>query len=332
MKKIFSTVFILQLFCFAVVNAQVEKEEAPELDKVIAIPYRPKIAEFSYNTLGEYNTYCTSDEFGNSSSEVERDSQLKLRLGIPLVMKDSKLFGIQLKYDRHNFVLDFEDSPEHYELYDHIERRSFTSLGARFLFQKSLDDTRELTVIAGGEIKSDEIVLNKNTGKYYTHIAYSKQLNKRTKIGAGLMMSYTLGRPQVYPLVSYERRLSSKWTLDLNLPKQAALRYRANEKFYITASTEVKGWRYAVNNAVLSEENHGLTLRKSDINFGLSFEHEVHDWLWLGLDMGLSKNLRYFLAEPGDGRKDAVIDLTADDTPYVKFGLFIVPPKKMYLK
>ena len=332
MKKILSAVFILQLFCLPEAISQIKTEEIPELDKVIAIPYRPKIAEFSYNTLYDYNTYCTSDEFGSSSSEVERDSQLKLRLGIPIIMKDSKLFGVQLKYDRHNFVLDFEDSPERYELYNHIEKRTFTSIGARLLFQKSLDDTREITVIAGGEIKSDEIVLNKNTGKYYTHIGYSKQLNNRTKIGAGLMMSYTLGRAQVYPLVSYERKLSSKWTLDLNLPKQAAIRYRVNEKFYITALTEVKGWRYAVNNQVLSMENNGLTLRKSDINFGLSFEHEVHDWLWLGLDMGLSKNLRYFLAEPGDGRKDAVIDLTSDDTPYVKFGLFIVPPKKMYLK
>ncbi|MBL6447538.1 hypothetical protein JMN32_14565 [Fulvivirga sp. 29W222] len=331
MKKILSTAIILQLLCLSQAISQVE-QDAPELDKVIAIPYRPKIAEFSYNTLYDYNTYCASDEFGNSSSEVERDSQLKLRLGIPLVINDSKLFGVQFKYDRHNFVLDFEDSPERYELYDHIEKKSFTSLGARFLFQKSLDDTREITLIAGGEVKSDEVVVNKNTTKYYSHIAYNKQLNNRTKIGAGLMISYTLGRPQIYPLVSYERRLSKKWTLDLNIPKRAAIRYRANEKFYITALTEVKGWRYAVNNAELSTESNGLTLRKSDINIGLSIEHEVHDWLWLGLDMGLSKNLRYFLAEPGDGRKDAVIDLTSDDTPYLKFGLFIVPPKKMYLK
>ncbi|MEX2335786.1 MAG: DUF6268 family outer membrane beta-barrel protein, partial [Fulvivirga sp.] len=206
------------------------------------VPYRPKLAEFSYYQLDEYDTRSSSGEFGNSRSEVERDSQMKVRLGIPIIIKDSKILGVQLKYDRQDFLLDFDDASEAYELYDHIDAKSFTSIGARFFFQQSLDNNRELTFIAGGEIKSDKLVVNQNTSKYYAHFGYTKQLNSRTKMGGGLMVGYALGSMQIYPVFQYEHQLNNNWTLDLKLPKQAALRYKASDRFYITAITEVKGW------------------------------------------------------------------------------------------
>ena len=327
MRRIFACLIVVSIFYSSTAISQNIDNDA-DLNNAVTTPYRPKLAEFSYNRLYEYNTYCTSNEFGNSSSEVHNDTQFKFRLGVPVLMKKSTLLGVQLKFDKHNFVVDFNDD---YELYNHIEKRNFTSMGARLIYQKSFDENKKLTLVAGAEIKSDEITVTTNTSKYYAHIGYDKRLSSGDKLGGGLMVAYTLGRPQIYPLISYERGMGRRWTLDLDLPKKAAIRYKASERFYVTGITEVKGWRYAVHNFDLSPESE-LTLRKSDLNIGVSLEHELHDWLWVGMDMGMSKNLRYFLSKPGDGYRDALIDLRADDTPYFKFGIYIVPPKKIYLK
>ncbi|TRX49323.1 hypothetical protein FNH22_27235 [Fulvivirga sp. M361] len=289
--------------------------------------YRPKIAEFSYRSLYDYNTRSSSTELGNSSSEVEADEQLKIRLGIPLVLKDDKLVGLQFKYDVQNFTLDH--SGVNNELFSSIEDRTFRSIGARFLFQQDLNDKKSLTFLGGAEIQSDRLVWNRNTTRFYFSSTYQVQRNARTQIGAGLVIGYEQGTPQIYPLLTYERKLSSKWTLDATLPKSVAFRYEASNRFFITAKTEVKGWRYALHDNRLSD-SEVLTLRKADLNIGVCFEREIHDWLWAGFDIGLSRNLRYHLAEPGDGRRDALVLLNANEAPYVNFSLFIVPPRKFF--
>ena len=74
--------------------------------------YRTKIAEFSYRVLGDYQTISSSETFGDATSEIEHESLLKIKLGIPLIIKDDKLFGLQLKYYQHYFNFDDEDFEE----------------------------------------------------------------------------------------------------------------------------------------------------------------------------------------------------------------------------
>jgi len=237
---------------------------------------------------------------------------------------------MQLKYDRQNFALEFKDNLP-YELYDHVQNTNFMSLGGRFFLQQKLGDGREISGLLGAEIRSDELTWSKETSKIYASFNYRFQKNDRVKMGAGVGFAYTLGVPQVYPLFYYENKLNPKWTLDLALPKSAIMRYKASEKFYVSFKTELKGWRYAVhNNELLNEET--LTLRKADVHMGINFEHEIHDWLWMGVDAGYSKNLHYYLAKPGDRRRDALVDMKSTSSPYVNFSLFIVPPEKIYRK
>lgn len=289
--------------------------------------YRPKVAEFSYRTLYDYRAQSTSPELGESSSEIESDQQIRLRLGIPLVLKDSKLMALQLKYDVQNFALD--DDGVNDELFTSIEDRTFRSIGARFLYKYDLSKRKSLTFLGGAEIQSDELRWNVNTMRVFASGNYNVNVNDRTKIGAGLVLGYALKTPQIFPIFTLEHQLNSKWTMELTLPKSVAFRYRASDKFFITAKTEVKGWRYAMHNFGLSDSDV-LVLRRADLNVGIAFEREIHDWLWAGLDIGLTQNLRYYLAEPGDRRRDALVELNANAATYVNFSLFIVPPRKFF--
>ncbi len=288
--------------------------------------YRPKIAEFSYQVLGHYQTISNSETFGNASSQIERDLLLKIKLGIPLIIKNKTVFGVQLKYYHHHFGFDEDDFMGGYDLYDHINGRSFTDLGARIAYQRKLENGSELSFIAGAEIRSDKIVWSPNTSKYFISGQYKKQVNERTKIGFGAVFNYGLRLTSFYPLFTYEKTLNSKWTVDLTLPKSAAIRHKLDAKTFLIAEVDFVGWRYNLTRPI-SGDLRDFTLRKADLEFQVKFEREIHDWLWFGAEVGYSKNVSYYLANPGERGNKALIDLRAKDASSFKFSIFIVPPK-----
>lgn len=288
--------------------------------------YRTKVAEFSYRVLGDYQTISNSETFGNASSEIEHESLLKIKLGIPLIIKENQLFGLQLKYYQHQFNFDDDDFAGNYDLYDHLSGQAFSNVGIRGFYQYNLDDKRELSLIGGLEVRSDEIVVNRNTFKVFISGQYKKQINSSTRIGYGAVISHGLRLTSFYPLFSYEKRINPFWTLDMVLPKSISMRRQINPKTYFIATTEFEGWRYNLTNPI-SGNDSDFTLRKADLEFRLTFEREIHDWLWFGVDLGYNKNISYYLANPGQRGADALIDLRARDARYIKFSLFVVPPK-----
>ncbi|MDX1629608.1 MAG: DUF6268 family outer membrane beta-barrel protein [Fulvivirga sp.] len=320
MKYLFSLICALTGYCCC---AQQSGYDASD-----DIPYRPRIGEVTLNTLYNYQTASESAAFGEGASEIEVDQQIKLRLGVPIIMKENTLMGLQLKYDNHDFTVNHQH-PENTALYEHVKHARFKNLGARFMINQTLAENKELTIVVGAEIKSDRLEFNENTSKTYVNVNYRVQKNNRVRMGGGIAVCYTHKVPQVYPIFFYENKISRKWTVDLALPKSAVMRLKVNPKTYLSFKAEVKGWRYAIHNTALSEQNP-LTIRKSDVHFGINFEREIYDWLWLGIDTGFAKNLRNYIAAPGDRRRDAIVDVNAGDAPYTTFSIFFVPPKKIY--
>ncbi|MBV6640580.1 MAG: hypothetical protein KI791_07680 [Cyclobacteriaceae bacterium] len=291
--------------------------------------YRPKIAEFSSETLMDYGTSSTSSEYGNASNEIERDRLYKAKLGIPLLIREDRMFGLQLKYYQQRFVLDLEEHPTDYDFYLHLNSTKYTSAGIRWLYKQNLKNGSEIKIAAGAEIKSDVWVWNKNSSKYFISAFQTWQKSSTTEIGCGLMVGQNLGVTNVYPIFIYQHDFRNKWTIDLMLPKYAAMRYRINPSNYIIAKAQLSGWRYNLTNAL--EGNQGdLTLRKADVQFSLSWEREIHDWLWFGADIGYNKNVSYYLAKPGGRGRDALIHINPRDAMYTKVSIFMVPPRKFF--
>ena len=291
--------------------------------------YRPKLAEFGVETLSDYGMRSNSESFGNSSNEIEHDRLIKAKLGIPILIKDDRMFGLQLKYYQHRFEFDLDDQPSEYDLFLHLNSQKFTSAGVRFFYQKDVNESQQFRIIGGTEIKSDVIEWNRNTTKHFISGTYTWQKSPSVEMGTGFVINRVMGRTTFYPLFLYQNDLSRKWTLDLALPKSVAMRYNWNQKNFLIAKTEFKGWRYNLTNAVSSDQQN-LTLRRADLQFSLTWEHEIHDWLWFGLDVGYNKNLRYHLANVGDRRREALISLRSQDAPFSKVSIFIVPPRKFY--
>ena len=291
--------------------------------------YRPKIAEFSYKVLGDYQTISNSETFGNASSEIDHESLLKLKLGIPLVIRDDKLFGLQLLYYQHHFNFDDEDFTGNYDLYNHLSGQAFSNLGIRGLYQFDVSENEQMTLTAGFEARGDEIKWNRNTAKVFISGIYKKTLNDRTKIGYGGVFAHGLRLTSVYPIFTYEKVIRPGWTLDMTLPKSISMRKEINPKTYLLGQVEFEGWRYNLTDAI-GDERRDFTLRKADLEARILLEREIHDWLWFGVELGYNKNVSYYLANPGQRGNNALIDLRARDARYLKFTLFFVPPRSMF--
>jgi len=292
--------------------------------------YRPKIAEISVENLVDYRTTSTSEILGRENAEFENDRLLKLKIGAPIKLKGRTKFALQFKYYRQRFDLDennYNPGVSETGLFERLDNSTFINTGLRFLITHQLSTNRKLTIVGGSEIRSDQINLQSNSMLHFLSGNYTKQLSATKKIGFGLYVARSLQVNSIYPLFIYQTKVSKNITLDLLLPKSASLRYRLNSKSYLIAKSAISGFRYN-----LHKDNDDFTLRRSDVRFTITYEREIHDWLWFGIEGGYNKNLRYVLTNPGERSRNSFAQLSANDATFLKFSLFIVPPKKLFKK
>lgn len=290
--------------------------------------YRPKVAEFGVEGIWNYQSDYTSERSTNYQDEVERDLLLKFKIAAPLIMKKGKLLAAQFKYYEHRFDFDFDNIASRGELFSHLDRQKIMNGGLRMLYQTSTDGTK-VTLAGGAEFKSDEVKWNRNSTKYFVSGLHQWNLTERKSIATGVVVNYDLGILNAYPVLIYENQINDKWALELSLPKSVSVRRRINNANYLIAKTQFKGWRYNLTNSI-SDENTDLTIRRADILFTLSWEHEIHDWLWFGVDAGYIKNVRHYLTNPGDRRADALANFNTQDAKFFKLSIFLVPPRRFF--
>ena len=290
--------------------------------------YRPKVAEFGMETLMDYHTATSSESQNTAQNEVDWDRLYKAKIAIPLIIRSERMAGLQLKYYQHRFFFDEESYVDDFGYYSHLNNSRFTSLGVRGFLQDTYKDGSRLKVIAGAETKSDRLKWTRNSAKYFFSGIYTWRRDRRTELGVGFVTNYDVRIFNVYPVFIYKKQFQRGYFLDLYLPKAIKLRKRINQSNFLIASTQVRGWRYNMTNA-LEGENRDLTLRKADLQFNIAYEREIHDWLWLGIEAGYNHNIRYYLSEPGMRRNDAIVNIRSGDAKYCKVSIFLVPPRKL---
>lgn len=233
-----------------------------------------------------------------------------------------------MKYYEHRFDFDLNQFNND-ELFLHMDSKKFKNAGIRAFYQFDKDETRKITLAGGAEFKSDHFEWSINTTKYFFSALHRWKLSDRKNITAGAVLNYDLGRFNAYPVLIYQNDLNKSWNLELSLPKSVAIRRRINASNFLIFKSQFKGWRYNLTNAI-QDQNTDLTIRRADLLTTITWEHEIHDWLWFGVDAGYIHNLRHFLVDPGGSRRDALVNISSQDAHYFKLSLFLVPPRKFY--
>ena len=74
-----------------------------------------------------------------------------------------------------------------------------------------------------------------------------------------------------------------------------------------------------------------LSVRRSEITAGITFQHEVVDPLWISFELGMRKPLALSVFDPSAPRT-TLSRTSISAASYFSTSLFLVPPKKLLKK
>lgn len=291
---------------------------------------KPKILSVSLKSVQNFGLRTSSEETTNESADVSENLRRDAYMRFPIYIKNGTIIGLNLRY-RHEKFRFSDASKEDYKLFQRLEDSGLRSTGFDAILLTKDKKERTLTARLGFRLNGDSF--NKDgifkffKASFFAIRTHKK--NKYTSFGYGISAGYDLGVPAAYPVFVYQHYFNKHLSVDLNLPKKASIIYGFSDKTFLTWTTELSGASYHVARPLLNGFTD-LELRKSEVRSYLRFEQEIYDFLWFGAELGGMQYLNFFVSEPKDRRRDAIINLETDPAYFFKIGIFLVPPKKVY--
>jgi hypothetical protein len=302
----------------------------PSLKVIQAI--RPTFFEFKYVGVRDYPMALRSDEFGDSKAEVGNNRRLRLKLNVPLTFNPKLRLALGLSYAHEQFRFE-EIQDAEYPLYQRLEDKSLRSIGMRFYLKRDLNNGNFLKSRFGVDLNGDKITAIGFSRFFKGNISvvYGRQKDPYTELGLGLYAGYDLGIPSIFPIFNYNKILNSSWLMELVLPKSAKIIYTPDQKTQFSATLEVSGASYHMQEEVLPGYNN-LELRQSELRFHMGMNREIYDFLWASVGIGALRNLNLFVSQRGERRRDAIIFANPFSAYTIEFSVYLVPPRKLYNK
>gem|GEM_PF-2127965 len=283
---------------------------------------RPKFFEINYRTLPSVRAYPSEYLVGNE--EFERNRLIDMKLSLPLIMKDNFKLISQLKYK--NEVLNLGEN-------DFYERKvKLNNSGITLAYQWFYKDSRYIAGHISSSLKADQYHFSSVSSilDYNSSLVWGIKQGEHN-LGFGVILGNSLGRFKIAPVFILEDQLNENWHISMKLPKELTLtRAIVPDNFYLKGSLETIGAAYYLNNPV--DDFSNIEYRRSAIDFKLGLEKEIRDFLWAGVDVGVSQPLNSSLVEPGKPSRNKIYDFNHQFAPFVNFSIFAVPPRSLYRK
>ncbi len=291
---------------------------------------RPKFLVYETEMLSDFDIIPTSDLVGDASAKVSQNLIREAKIKFPIILKERTniIGGFGYRHEQFKFS---QQSDETYPLFTRFDDKSLKRISFSAYMQHTIDADRFVYVYFNSSLNSDKLGFGNIIEQLKWSVAsiYGKQLDPNKQFGYGLSFGYDFGEPAVYPVLLFNNDFSTQWGYELLLPKSAKLRYSPNLSNHIISSIELQGASYNLQDSLI-DSFKVLEFRRSSIRATLTYEREIHDWLWFGVTAGYRFPINLFISEPGDRRMDALMKINADPTPYISFSIFLVPPNKMY--
>lgn len=301
------------------------------IPSVIGLP-RTKGIIIKRELVKDYGIISQSENGVTSTGEVRRNRRWEFKVKAPLLLKESFKMAMGIKYFVEEFNFD-EFSSVQNSFFQSLEDRPLRSLRGDIFMIKPTKGKRYYILRMSGGLNGDYTLDNfakKDFLKFSISPLVGWKKNDYVSYAFGLAYSYSFGRRTLYPLFAYNKSFNNQWGLESILPAEVKLRYSTlNLSNYFYLKAELNGSNYSI----LQSDNSSLVyLNKSEVRFLLTWEREIHDWLWFGLEAGLRENIDFDLAKSPDINADVVVDNQVNEAFIFSFSLFMVPPRKLLSK
>lgn len=335
-----SNYFRIVLFLFCCLSGSVSAQQMPPFSRdhgfvnprILGMAPAKGLA-FTYEILpgSQISSVSTQQAIGNGTGQIDFNRRLQLKIGIPIVLKPGVKLTASLDYRTERFSFDdFEQTD--YLLYQNLEGKRLHSMAAAIRVFKPTRGKRYYTLQLKSRLSGDINNPRHGLGDFMD-ISISPLMGWKESpyLNWGLGLQYTYradGGHSLFPAFMYNQTFNKRWGIEALLPANIKIRRNFSEKARLYASAALKSARYYVMFEEFSQEP--VSLSWSEARIGLTFEREIHDWLWfrgaagmrlpLGLDLDLESNQLF--------QRNTLIQSNSGMTPYVSAGIFLVLPKK----
>lgn len=282
---------------------------------------RELLKDYAINT--KVNTGQTA------SAEIQRNRRWTIKLRAPILLKDNIKIAGGIKYfvEEHNF-----ENPEslNNEFYQDLEDRPLRSIRADVFIMKPTRTNKYFILRISGALNGDfkGIDLGSNYFKFSIAPLIGWKKSQYLSYAVGIAYSEIFGRRSIYPLFSYNHTFSSRWGVESVLPVELKLRYNSlDQKNFLYLKAELNGSNYTLNSFDSREEP--VFLEKSEVRFLLTYEREIYDFLWFGVEAGLRKNINFDLSENARINAETIVENQLNEAAVANVSIFLVPPRKL---
>lgn len=296
--------------------------------KAIIIKYELQ-PDFKINSTGKLGTY------GNGEGKINRNHRFDMRVRFPIINKPSITIAAGIKYTIEEFRFSDQGTTA-YPLYKDLEDRPLKSAGIHFYVVKPTKSKKYFILRASFDLNGDYGSSKFGKSEFLKFsitplIGWKK--NENLSYALGFTYGYTFGKPLILPVVSFNKNFDCHWGLESLLPISIKMRYTSNEKNYMYAGLELAGASYRLDNAGTAFDAYNkLHLFRSELRYTFTYEREIHDWLWFGIDAGYRQSLRFNLTNGPKQNSDVIISSKLKPAPLVNASIFVVPPKSFLNK
>jgi hypothetical protein len=341
--KNFHSVFCI-LFSIAIPAVSLDAQEIFSWSKeneycrpsVIGLP-RAKAVILKYELQPGYKIISTGvlGNYGNSEGKISRNHRLDLRVRFPIINKPSITIAAGIKYSREEFRFS-DDVATTYPLYKDLEDRPLKSAGLHFYLVKPTKSKKYFIVRTSIDLNGDygsEKFGKKEFLKFSVTPLIGWKQSENLSYAFGFTYGYTFGVPLILPVIAYNKNFDCYFGIESLLPLNLKLRYTSNGKNYFYAGLELAGASYRLDNAGTAFSNYNkLHLFRSELRYTFTYEREIHDWLWFGMEAGYRQNFRFKLNNGPRAKSDVIISNKLRGAPLINASIFVVPPQSFLNK
>lgn len=286
---------------------------------------------------------------GLSAEDVDFDYSPGFRFNsnIPIISKNNVLVNWSLNYTQLGYV--GANDPQR-QLGIVLDGNSLKWLNTSVVLFKPLNEKRFLLFQLGAELNGDYDFDNlPSTSNLRVPAAaiYGFKPNDNLIWGVGVSRTYLGGALNYLPIVYYYQTFKNeKWGLEALVPARIQLRYRSNSRNVFLLGYTVEGASYRLSNFnynyptiapfpnVPADQRYDkldeIELRRSEIRGGLTYQHGLNDFIWIGASAGYRVNYSFEL-DRGDfyrgfSADDYFMENDLSNTWFLQVSLSLVSP------
>ena len=271
------------------------------------------------------------DDNVSSIQHIDQNSRYSVKLKVPVLNKEHLKIVMSGGYSQEKF--EFEDNQGLNDpLFIALQDRPLRTLSLGTYVVKPFKKNRYFMARIQGRLNGD---FDSKTFGYSEFLrinavgVYGWKLDDNRIFAFGGAFSHLFGKASILPVILYYQTFNDQWGLEANLPANFRIRYTPNERNVLYGGVAVSGANYRLD---ALENSAPFFLEKSELRTLLTYEREIHDWLWMGLSIGHRHQMSFAVSSvngltrrPGD----ELLRTTIDDTFFYNLSIFIVPPRKM---